>query len=307
VALGTGKALGRDERFMNTVTINLGRAYYTASNFPRAIEYFSQVERTSRLWPEAQFERSWAHFRLQDTNGVLSLLQTHDSPFMQEYYFPEASLLKVYSLFLMCKFPDASTEIDRFKSKYEPKIAELRAVEAREPADLFAAMAQHIETGRSDLPSMITWRFEEEDRFKDSLAAVRSAEDEKKRLMNVAANPFSGWASDKVDHRRQWLVNSEGRRVKNRAKRMADSLSQMMDDIEISKLDMMDFERRLYQAASARGEMLDKRDTVKRSKRIRDNERYWPWEGEYWADEVGYYRINSKPDCPQGMSQGLPE
>jgi hypothetical protein len=154
---------------------------------------------------------------------------------------------------------------------------------------------------------MITWRFEEEERFKDSLAAVRSAEDEKKRLMNVAANPFSGWASDKVDQRRQWLVNSEGRRVKNRAKRMADELSQMMDDVEISKLDMMDFERRLYQAASARGEMLDKRDTVKRTKRIRDNERYWPWEGEYWADEVGYYRINSKPDCPQGMSQGLPE
>lgn len=307
VALGTGKALGRDERFMNTVTINLARAYYTSSNFPRAIEYFAQVERSSRMWPEAQFERSWAHFRLQDTNGVLSLLQTHDSPFMQDLYFPEASLLKVYSLFLMCKFPEASKEIDRFKAKYEPMIAVLRAVENREPADLFAAMSKHIETGKSDLPSMITWRFEEEDRFNDSLAAVRSAEDEKKRLMNVAANPFSGWATDKVDHRRQWLVNSEGRRIKNRAKRMADELSQMMDDVEISKLDMMDFERRLFQAASARGEMLDTRDTVQRTKRVRANERYWPWEGEYWADEVGYYRINAKPDCPQGMSQGLPK
>ena len=79
----------------------------------------------------------------------------------------------------------------------------------------------------------------------------------------------------------------------------------MMDDVEISKLDMMDFERRLFQAASARGDMLETRDTVKRTKRVRDNERYWPWEGEYWADEVGYYRINSKPDCPQGMTQSL--
>jgi tetratricopeptide (TPR) repeat protein len=307
MALGTGKALGRNERFMNTVTINLGRAYYASSNFPRAIEYFAQVDRGSRMWTEAQFERSWAHFRLQDTNGVLSLLQTHDSPFMEAYYFPEASLLKVYSLFLMCKFPEATKEIDRFKAKYEPKIAELRAVEARDPADLFDAMAKHIEGGRSDLPSMISWRFEEEDRFNDSLGAVRSAEDEKKRLQNVSANPFSGWASDEVEARRQWLVNSEGRRIKNRAKRMADELAQMMDDVEISKLDMMDFERRLFQAASARGDMLETRDTVKRTQRIRKNERYWPWEGEYWADEVGYYRINSKPDCPQGMSQGLPQ
>jgi len=307
VALGTGQASNRNDRFMNTVRLNLARAYYASSNFPRAIEYFAQVERESRQWPEAQFERAWAHFRLQDTNGVLSLLHTHDSPFMQELYFPEASLLKVYSLFLMCKFPEASKEIDKFKAKYEPKIAVLRAVESRAPDDLFNAMASHIEDGKTDLPDMITWRFEEEDRFNDSLAAVRSAEDEKKRLMNVAANPFSGWATDEVEKRRVFLVNTEGRRIQARARRMADELSQMMDDVEISKLDMMDFERRLFQAASARGDMLDTRDTVKRTKRVKDNERYWPWEGEYWADEVGYYRINSKPDCPQGMTQSIPQ
>jgi len=305
VALGTGQASKRNDRYMNTVRLNLARAYYASSNFPRAIEYFAQVERESRQWPEAQFERAWAHFRLEDTNGVLSLLYTHDSPFMEEHYFPEASLLKVYSLFLMCKFPEATKEIDKFTAKYEPKIAELRAVEAQSPEDLFDAMANHIEDGKTNLPDMITWRFEEEDRYNDSLTAVRSAEDEKKRLMNVAANPFSGWATDEVEKRRVFLVNSEGRRIQARAKRMADELAQMMDDVEISKLDMMDFERRLFQAASARGDMLDTRETVKRTKRVRDNERYWPWEGEYWADEVGYYRINSKPDCPQGMTQRL--
>ncbi len=307
VALGTGQAMKRPPRFMNTVRLNLARAYYTASNFPRAIEYFARVERSSRQWPEAQFERSWAHFRLQDTNGVLSLLETHDSPFLEDHYFPEASLLKVYSLFLMCKFPEASNEIDGFKAKYEPKIAVLRAVEARDPVDLFNAMAGHIERGQSDLPRMITWKFEDEDRFNDSLGAVRSAEDEKKRLMNVAANPFSGWATDEVEKRRDILVKAEGLRIKRRAKRMADELAQMMNDVEISKLDMMDFERRLFQAASAKGEMLDKRDTVLRTKRVKANERYWPWEGEYWADEVGYYRIQSKPDCPQGMTQSIPQ
>ena len=307
VALGTGQALKRPARFMNTVRLNLARAYYAASNWPRAIEYFAKVERDSRQWPEAQFERSWAHFRLEDTNGVLSLLQTHDTPFLQEHYFPEASLLRVYSLFLMCKFPEATKEIDQFKAKYEPKIAELRAVESRSPADLFDAMSKHVEKGRSDLPRMITWKFEDEDRFNDSLAAVRSAEDEKKRLMNVAANPFSGWATDEVEKRRVALIQTEGRRIQSRAKRMADELAQMMNDVEISKLDMMDFERRLFQAASAKGDMLDKRDTVLRKQRIKPNERYWPWEGEYWADEVGYYRIESKPDCPQGMTQGIPK
>lgn len=305
VALGTGQALKRDGRFMNTVRMNLARAYYAAGNYPRALEYFARVDRDSRQWPESQFERAWAHFRIEDTNGVLGLLQTHDSPFMEDLYFPEASLLKVYSLFLMCKFPEASLEIDAFKTKYQPKIAELRAVEAMGPAELFNEMAGHIEDGESELPAMITWRFEAEDRFNGSLAAVRSAEDEKGRLTNVAANPFSGWATDHVEARRKLLINTEGKRIQARAKRMADELDQMMNDVEISKLDMMDFERRLFQAAAARGEMVDTRDTVLRKERVRANQRYWPWEGEYWADEVGYYRVTAKPECPQGMTQGL--
>ena len=28
------------------------------------------------------------------------------------------------------------------------------------------------------------------------------------------------------------------------------------------------------------------------------------WQGEYWADELGYYRIDTKPECPENMMRG---
>ncbi len=304
VALGAGIGMKRPDRFEDLVELNLGRAYYAAGNYARAMEYFGKVERGSRAWPEARFEMAWSWFRMEDLNGALGALSVHSSPFLEDAYFPEADLLRIYSLFLMCKFPEATKEIKAFQARSAPKVESLDAVAARSPQDLFAAVAKQIEQGSSDLPEMIWGRYVQEDRFIDSLAAVRSAEDERKRLANVAANPFSEWAGARVDARKAALIEAEGTRVGKRARRMADELKEMLQASEVSQLDMLDFEARLYQAASAKGEMLDTRQTVRRSERVEATERVWPWEGEHWADEIGYVRYEAQPECPVGMRAG---
>jgi hypothetical protein len=47
--------------------------------------------------------------------------------------------------------------------------------------------------------------------------------------------------------------------------------------------------------------MAKSREVVQRGKSVKKNERLWPYEGELWADELGYYRIQAKPDCPAGF------
>ena len=38
-----------------------------------------------------------------------------------------------------------------------------------------------------------------------------------------------------------------------------------------------------------------------RKQRTKKGYQSWPWEGEYWADELGYYRISTKSDCPASL------
>jgi tetratricopeptide (TPR) repeat protein len=301
IALGTGQAQKKGPRFNDLVRLNLARAYFAAGNFPRSMEYYAQVERSSRSWPQSQFERAWSHFRLDDPNGALSLLHAQQSPFMAEIYLPEADLLQIYSLFVLCKFPQASKGIEAFQVKYTPTVELLKGVAAEGPTALFDKTAALVEGKPSDLPPLVAWFYVEEDRFKDSLTAVRSAEDEMKRLQNVAANPFSAWATTQVEARRQALIQAEGARVVARATKMADELADMIAASDLSKLDMMDMEKRLYRAAANTGEMKGARETVQREKSTKKDQRTWPWEGEYWADEVGYYRVNAKPDCPADL------
>jgi tetratricopeptide (TPR) repeat protein len=303
-AQAAGAAAGRGAQFNDVMVVNLARSYYAAENWPRAVEYFAQVTRDSRMWPEVQFERAWAHFRMEDMNGALALLQNHTSPFFADWYFPEGELLRVHSLFLMCKFPEASKQIDSFRTRYAPVQTTLQQVAATDPGTLFAEMRKHVEGEKSSLPAMITWRFEVEERFLDDLNAIRHAEDELKRVQSVSANPFTEWTSRQVSARKAALIQAEGERIRARAAGMEAQLGQMLSDAEMSKLDMMQFETRLFEQAANRGELAEARDTVVRAARVKDGYRAWPFEGEYWGDELGYYRINAKPDCPAGMAAG---
>jgi tetratricopeptide (TPR) repeat protein len=294
---------GRDAKLQNVLALNIGRAYFAMGNFPRAIEYYAQVERSSAYWPEAQFERAWSHFRLEDMNGTLALLQTLHSPFFADWYYPEADLLRIYSLFLMCKFPEASKEINAFQEHYKPVQQNLARIGARPGGELFDQIATHIDGKATDLPPMITRIYEDEERIKDNIRALEQAEIELRRLKGNP-NAYAATATTWLTERRDALHASEGARIKARIQAMDAELTEMLNDSEISKLDILQMETRLYERAAQIGEMPDAHEVVRRDFRTRKGQVYWPWQGEYWADEAGYYKFSARPECPSGLTPG---
>lgn len=292
----------RDARFQDMAWLNLGRSYYAGKNYPKAIQAYAAVSRGSDFWPQAQFERAWAHFRIDDFNGSLALLYSLDTPFFDQWYYPEADLLRIYSTFLMCKFPEAESEIKLFSQKYQGLHDELASWGGKSAKDHFDAVRAFREKGEtSGLPVAILRPFGEEERFGDSLAAVQSAEDELARLKNVAANPFSERARAWVKARRDALIDAEGQRVADRLAYQRRQLKEMLTNSQIFVVDILRMKTQLYEQAAALGKMPDAARTVGRDERLRKGWREWPFEGEIWADELGYYRVVATPECPASM------
>ena len=303
IAIKKGAEFKKPVKFQDAVLMNIARAYFTAENFPQASVYYAQVPRDSIYWLDAHFERAWAHFRAKDMNGVLGLLHTHNSPFFEQEYYPEAELLRIYALMMLCKFPEANQQIDLFVTRFTPQQKRLDDIGSRSERELFNEIRAAVETGKTDLPEMITRRFVDEDRFLDALRSVQSAEDEANRLQNVAGSEFAKLAASMVEARKEEIIAAEGKRIKGKIATMATDLQEMLNSTDISKLDILEMETQMLQRAAVTGELEDAKRQVKRTKRIKTGDLVWPYEGEYWADEVGYYQVNTKSECPASLSE----
>lgn len=306
----TAQALGREQergpRFDNRMILNIARAYYGAENWGQSIYAFSQVERTSEYWPEAQFERAWAHFRAEDMTGALSLLMNHGAPFFEQWHFPEADLLRGYALFMMCKFPDASKEMDAFAEKYTPIRASLaEAAGSMDAAGAFADARGLREGGTSQLPPSVLRPFLYEDRFAESMRLVDEAQRELERARSLEG-ALGTWVAASMAERRTDRIEVEGERVLGRVTAARSELDEMLQGIDITRLDLLNLETQMYERAAATG-VLDYGDRIGKLRDLKKRKRgyrVWPFDGEYWADELGWFHIDARPDCPENMATG---
>ena len=306
-AQAAARTSNRGDRFDNVIDLNVARAYFGAANFGQAIAYFKQVDRGSEYWPEANYERAWAHFRQNDMPATLALLHNHDSPFFDEWYFPEADLLRAYALFMMCKFTDASKEMDDFVDVYTPLKTELDGIlGAMTPQEAFADARAFVDGEPSRLPKMVLRGYRNEDRFAEAIQAVTQADDELGRLPAVGGYKFGVSAIQWVTERRDAIIETEGARVLSRAQFSQNELTEMLDGIEITRLDLLNLEAQMYERAAVTG-TLDYGDRIGKLRNLRKRKKgywVWPYQGEYWGDELGWYVVDARPDCPESMAKG---
>jgi tetratricopeptide (TPR) repeat protein len=301
-----GRNNGRSKRFENVLQLNVARSYFAAGNYLRAIEYYANVDRESDFWPEAHFERAWAHFRQGDVKGTVAVLMSHEAPFFDDWYLPEGDLLRTYALFMLCKFPDANKSISAFMDKYTPLKDQLVAsVDSLTPQAAWDEARAYLDGSKTQFPAKLLRKFSTDERFLSAVKSVEKADDELSRLQNVSANPFATMATARLQERRSELINAEGLRVFNHIRTARDQLVEMLSNVEITKLDIMTYETRMLEKASMTG-TLDYGDRIGQLRRLRKKKgvRVWPFQGEYWGDEMGYYQIQTRPDCPEGLQAG---
>lgn len=305
-AIQAGQQAGREERWLRTQQLNLGRAFYAAENYGMAIYFFAEIPRDSEWWAEAQFERAWAHFRSDDMNGALGLLMTLESPYFDGWYWPEADLLRAYSFFMMCKFPEARVRVDGFDDKYKPLLADLAAVApAMDDKAYFADLAAVRAGEPTKLPAAIVRTYTHDDRFADALTFVAEADKESASTAlpgSRAATEAKGW----IEARKQARISEEAARLRTKVENARGELGEMLQGIQITGVDITTLEADLYERASVTGTLPTADNTERLRKLRRDKKGYqvWPFEGEYWADELGWYQVDARPDCPEKIAVG---
>jgi tetratricopeptide (TPR) repeat protein len=287
--------------------INIGRIYFGLQRFENAEQYYEKVERASGYWPESLFERSWTDFYQGDYNETLGLLLTVESPYYSDYEFqPETAYLRALTYFTFCEYEQVDREILLFKAKYQPIRTEMRTFidryksdEARKQSDRAYDDYFGDGAGQSTLPKAL---FTKILRNRDLAALVRHMDmmDEELALIDEQKGSFATTVGEHL----KTVIAEDRRRYKDKAGRAL--LQEMLEQYRTVDGLLQDFDTLDFEVTDAkRGDymyQLNNPEVEDLAEKITDfatdpSTIYWPFNGEFWQDELSYYKYTEQGSC----------
>jgi TolA-binding protein len=302
----TGKF--RDDALREMAFFQLARTHYAHKQFRYALFYYDRVNHDSIEWLDALFESSWAWFRLGKFQKALGNLITLDSPFFRDEYFPEGLVLKAVTYFENCRYPESNQIVAEFRARYEPLYKELdKLVSQKMEPEAYYKKLLAIQTAPTDdasgklLRRILKVALADDD-LKVLNASVLEIEREmariRKRPASFTGSKLSKRLLDLLQGQRDKLVRKAGELTQRRLAQERDFLASLIGQALRIKLENDGAELEMLRKAKS-GD-LDLGPTLLEyewSAATDDEKLYWPYQGEFWRDELGTYEYTLTWGC----------
>jgi len=304
------KALKEAEELAN---LSLGRVFYSTKQYKQAIKYFEKLpgadarEGAAPDWGASLFEASWAYFMEDGDSKALGNIHSITSPYFETEFYPEAYILKAVIYFNRCNYDRSQEAINEFNAIYPDLRKEVDGILAKYPDNAqFYDYILKIKSGEAGLSERaqnaaagaladrsllknIEW-VNELDR---ELKAIDKADPAWKSTA-VAGNILQDLTLQK-----SLAANDAGQLARNRLTRLSGEIQDLMKQsikIEIEALNGL----KGALTAGVAGEQAQALNPNAKNYNtivIDDEHQQWPFKGEYWKDELGYYRFKVANKC----------
>ena len=314
-----------EARMRDLANLSMARTFYSASirldqnNVPTideqklsaAVKYWNLVDVGSEYWLDALFEQSWAYFMAGDYPHALGNIHTIQSPYFPNSFYPEADVVRMVIYFTICQYEDATALVAKFQKKYEPIGKELESVlkrfEGEGAEQKFYEFLLNVRDGKADLSPGV--KFVVDTALSDRqmlrhLEYVRVLEGELERFQKAPAafknSPVGADVEDNIGIAKTDAIRRTGMLVKKRYTRNLDEMKEHLRSAQKIIVDITNAQRKKIDEEIATGQWTAE-DAYEFGRIDPDEEHIiWPFDGEYWRDELGFYRQVVYSECGSG-------
>ncbi len=312
-----------EERMKDLAYLSMARTYYTASirldpetNAPTvddkrlsaAIKYWDKIDVASEYWLDALFEESWAYFMAGQYPMALGNIHTIQSPYFPAAFYPESDVLRAVIYFANCNYDAASIVVARFNQKYIPIREELQKILKRyrgpNQEEAFFKFLVNVLDGNADLDPVIKPIVEaslSDRQLLRNIEYVRLLNEEMKRFQKAPSgfqnSTLGSQIKDSLKQARDIAVRDAGELALSRYERNLSDLEENLRNGEKILIDITAAQRNLLDEA-IKQDQVSKADSKIFGVVEPDEEHVlWPFNGEYWRDELGFYRQVVESAC----------
>lgn len=295
-----------DLKYFNQLAVlSMARVFYSTGQFRQAVKYYDQIPLDSVLWLDGLFEASWSFFRLNNHEKALGNLHTLNSPFFSDEYFPEAPILAAVIFYSNCNYEKTRNTINDFRATFEPLRDEIKGYleSYSDPTELYGFLSrlQSSEKALSPRVGQILNAAFQDQQLKRIAAYVKELD----REVDLIRRSKSSWSQSElaklivqeIEVIKSLAQHEAGGLAKSRLQRVTNELNELVSqslkvEFEVNTAEKGIVENRLQGAG------FENKSGAKGPVYATDDEHvYWPFTGEYWRDELGYYLYTIKSEC----------
>ncbi len=301
------KILSKNKEITDPVRVSalmgIARVYYQAKKWDLSIRYYRQIPRDTSFWHDMLFESSWALLRSGKFRSALNGFQTLHSNYYDDVYQPGSLLLRSIIYMYICKYEEMEKMLTLFKRVYLPVHGKVRGILSSSSSRYYSRLLRSLESGRESFPMVIAQRIYRESDFHWLHRRIEHLKSEKKAIRSL---PYS-WRADKVG---QYALRLADEDLRKSRKKINQVIRRHLVFFQKELQSFVNQEKYLrYESLRGKREMLKKKITSKhlgnvqiiegtsRDFFVQNGFEFYPFQGEYWLDELGNYHYVGAQSC----------
>lgn len=308
-------ARSSNDNVRQLAVINLARVYYERKEYRASFENYSKIPRDSDLWLQGIFEGAYGFFMIQKHNNALGNLHTITSPFFDRRFYPETYILKAITYLRLCDIKEVDRSLKQFQDRYKPKFSDLnrllRTYKGQSTAfyDIVARYRNTKSMKEFTAAVDIIDAVSRTEGFKEGQTVVRNVERERSLLRTRGArlDAVSEVLKKYYSDLRSATAERTGQQAFDHALQLFRYLQDLSNQTRLINLErqaiVTDTIREEYQGDPAGADKTEWGEGM-RPLNLKQQLEYWPFEGEYWEDELGAYVYNIDSKCGGGAKKG---
>jgi tetratricopeptide (TPR) repeat protein len=289
----------------------IARTLYQKKDWDGSVEAYSKIPRDHVLWHDSIFERSWAMLRGARFRSALSNFQTLHSSYYDNFYIPETLLLRSIVYLYICKYDEMEKVLTLFDKQYGPVEKSIASfLNKSASAELFFQeinKAYLIKTNeeakqKTKISYVALRHVAEEGNVRRSFSYIRKLLEERKLMDSnpqIKSSAIGAYSLKLLVNRTKSAKALTGDMVKAHLQNMLADLKDLKEQSSLIRYEMINGKKESLKkkiAGKDLGEVQvdDQRD---RSFYVQNGYEYYPFQGEYWLDEVGNYHYLGQQNC----------
>jgi len=293
------------DNYRELAQLQMARVFYSTQQFDTSIKYFEKLDQSSADWTESLFEASWAYFMKTLNSKALGNIHTLNAPYFEHQFFPESLLLKAVIYFNYCLYDQAEESVADFNEKYGPLTKNLNDLTAKYDDNAeFYEYVKKVKANKAGLDP-VTQRLVMSVLNDKTLLKTFAWVDELNHELEMLQKADKAWQKTQVAAevlqeltvQQSVAAGDAGKVARDRVVRLARDLGALSRDGYKIKFEILEAKgnRLSEKVAGARVAADHKEEPI-----VVDDEHFqWKFDGEYWKDELGYYRFKIRSRCPK--------